>query len=149
MGSTILHMVPLEEGIRPCVPDAYASGTGTTRALWLPSPSDLMGGEEERGEEGREGGARHRSSAGSVAIADFRKPNSRTGEEQMEGSKGIRSVSTFVVSGFQVLFSRAPWAILFCIWSRWRKEAECRACLMLTHQAQARQGRCGCRHQAI
>ena len=47
-----------------------------------------------------------RSSAGPVAIADFRKPNPRTGEEQMEGNKGVRSVSTFVVSGSEPLSTR-------------------------------------------
>jgi hypothetical protein len=51
-------------------------------------------------------GGGHRSSAGSVAIADFREPNSKTGEEQMEGKKGIRSVSTFVVSGSEPLSTR-------------------------------------------
>ena len=44
-------------------------------------------------------GVGHRSSAGSVAIADVKESNSRTGEEQMEVNKGIRFVSTSVVSG--------------------------------------------------
>ena len=51
-------------------------------------------------------GGGHRSSAGSVAIAGFREPNSKTGEEQMEGKKGVRSVSTFVVSGSEPLSTR-------------------------------------------
>ncbi len=42
-------------------------------------------------------GGRHYRSAKSVVIADFREENSRTGEEQMEGRKGVRYVSAFVV----------------------------------------------------
>jgi len=51
-------------------------------------------------------GRRHSRSAKSVVIADYREPNSRTGEEQMEGKKGIRSVSAFVVSGSGSLSTR-------------------------------------------
>ena len=58
-----------------------------------------MGG---RGGRGQGTGVRQ----GSVAIADFREPSSKTGEEQMEGKKEIRSVSAFVVSGSEPLNTR-------------------------------------------